>query len=158
MTLMSLLLCVAAVGLWMRSYYVADWLQYARARPAADCIQVAAGRAATGRGQVSTSLTLQRFEPQSDHFGFGWRWETDDPVHPETRRWPPARCSWGFGYDHAADSFGLYRSWVVCLPLWVPGAVFALLPSARLYRRFRRHTPGLCPICGYDLRATPDRC
>jgi hypothetical protein len=35
------------------------------------------------------------------------------------------------------------------------------LPLARLVRwcrRMRRPAPGLCPACGYDLRATPERC
>ena len=38
---------------------------------------------------------------------------------------------------------------------------FAILPSVSVGRAFlhrRRHRPGLCPHCGYDLRATPDRC
>jgi hypothetical protein len=44
---------------------------------------------------------------------------------------------------------------------------FGLLPAIRLGRRVtrsvaarrrRRRNPGVCPCCGYDLRATPDRC
>ena len=44
---------------------------------------------------------------------------------------------------------------------WLPAVAFglpplALLAARRLTRRCNR--PGLCPACGYDLRATPERC
>lgn len=49
-------------------------------------------------------------------------------------------------------------------PYWKLVAVWLLLPIRRLIRwpllsrRQRRISGGLCPVCGYDLRATPDRC
>ena len=47
------------------------------------------------------------------------------------------------------------------IPHWALAAALLMLPAARslpwLRRRIRaRH--GLCPTCGYDLRATPNRC
>src|SRR5258706_2086792 len=44
-------------------------------------------------------------------------------------------------------------------------AITAALPAiwlaaflVRFLSRLRRKSPGLCPICSYDLRATPNRC
>jgi hypothetical protein len=72
-----------------------------------------------------------------------------DPLLIEPRRWT--------------------RFWIAQLnsgkvgaPAWaflVPLAIGAVLPSAPgfLRRRFRRRH-GLCLVCGYDLRASPERC
>jgi predicted amidophosphoribosyltransferase len=48
------------------------------------------------------------------------------------------------------------------IPWWVPTLAAAVLPTLSLCRycrrRRRRWTAGLCLACGYDLRASPDRC
>jgi hypothetical protein len=54
---------------------------------------------------------------------------------------------------------------VLMIPHAYVGILFALLPAAaatralrRRQRRRLRQQSGLCPHCGYDLRATPTRC
>jgi hypothetical protein len=73
------------------------------------------------------------------------------------------------GIDWAGSVFGpnVPRSdrrydWLV-LPCWMAAALFALLPAHQAYglsrsRAARRASAGQCAKCGYDLRATPDRC
>jgi hypothetical protein len=49
-------------------------------------------------------------------------------------------------------------------PYWQLGIVFGILPvcwlinTVRVYGHRKRDVAGLCLICGYDLRATPERC
>ncbi len=54
-----------------------------------------------------------------------------------------------------------FRGWSVTLPLWFPAAVLSILPARWLWRARRirdDRARGHCHPCGYDLRATPDRC
>jgi hypothetical protein len=64
-----------------------------------------------------------------------------------------------FGYQS-----GLMKYWSITLPTRLLVFAFSLLPLAwcaltiTVLRRRRRALVGLCPTCGYDLRATPTRC
>ena len=52
----------------------------------------------------------------------------------------------------------------VIIPLWFITALAGVLPAVRLRRALRRrrirraNAAGTCSVCGYDLRASPDRC
>jgi hypothetical protein len=50
------------------------------------------------------------------------------------------------------------RTRVTYVPYWIPLATAALLFAPSLGLRRRRPTAGHCQRCGYDLRASPDRC
>ena len=62
-----------------------------------------------------------------------------------------------------------YRFWIepssppcrwiyVGIPLWCPLAMTSLAPTVWLMKRKKASKAGVCIYCGYDLRATPDRC
>lgn len=49
----------------------------------------------------------------------------------------------------------------VALPYWTMAVLMLVFPSARLWKRglrSRRMRKNCCSQCGYDLRATPERC
>ncbi|HYE18296.1 MAG TPA: hypothetical protein VEA69_07615 [Tepidisphaeraceae bacterium] len=57
--------------------------------------------------------------------------------------------------------FITFPTWSVVAPHWLLAGVFAILPAGRAIawrRRRNRRAPGHCRHCGYDLRATPERC
>jgi hypothetical protein len=48
----------------------------------------------------------------------------------------------------------------ITIPFWLAFLITLICPGLWLWRRmWRGHSiPGHCFTCGYDLRATPDRC
>ncbi len=55
----------------------------------------------------------------------------------------------------SVTSMSVHVSYVLLMVLALPAPLIAVLGR---WRRRRRAHRGLCSICGYDLRGTPDRC
>jgi hypothetical protein len=151
----SLLLCLTLGGVWVRSYWVSDYV----------------GR---GDGTGWVGVLSMSGELRMERGGYvagkpGWDFEAVTPgslwaeVEARDRTGPVWLPRMGFAYVHIVyDSVGHRRA--VYLPHWAVAIVFAVLPAIwaptalRRRRAMRRVRDGLCPTCGYDLRATPGRC
>jgi hypothetical protein len=72
--------------------------------------------------------------------------------------WGLQRWSFRWTRSHAPYVGGRFQ---VAAPCWVIFLLTAIAPGLWLRQRVRRRTTlglGFCDACGYDLRASPDRC
>jgi hypothetical protein len=92
----------------------------------------------------------------------GWQHGASDPQYPN--EWSGVHTGAFHFKDEARRPGNLpcFIGGIECsIPLWsvalitLPGT---LLCARAVVRRLRRRRPGTCANCGYDLRATPDRC
>jgi len=146
-TVLSLLLCVATVVLWVRSYQVMVEFGYGRK----------SGSFGMGNavGEVVVYTDKWPLDPRVVPPGFRHMrhtaFSTEQSFGPPNRRWGPVRAWTDLRYNYVG-----VRYW----PILVASAAlptFRLIARARV-RRSRLRDHGLCSSCGYDLRATPDRC
>jgi len=161
LSVLSLLLCLATLALSVRSYWVQDWL---------------VGGVDEGLGtQVHSGLGRILCFHYDDRDDFPratqpWAWsigsapvalhahqllDTSDAPHWWNRL--------GFAALRGAPGTSLAPSvaFFVLIPHWFLALLFAILPALHLralVRSRRLSRIGHCPRCGYDLRATPERC
>ena len=99
------------------------------------------------------------FKPH-EHNGWSWRF---DPFYGDPILVAPARRA-SVWYRLGFARYTLTAGTRYALPLWPAVLIGAtagwvlIRPAWRRRRGRARAARGLCPACGYDLRATPGRC
>jgi hypothetical protein len=146
-TILSALLCVGTVALWGRSYWIGEHVIWTRVieppssrNPGEPLWTYRIVDGELSRGQLFVEIVPPTRLTRRKHPA--WLHYTE----------PPNRLS---GEYYSSD-----RSTVIFVPLWPAALATLMLPVGRASATFlrRRRRTGLCRVCGYDLRATPDRC
>ena len=98
---------------------------------------------------INAALTEQNAPSIASHFGL-----RSEPTSVP-RQWGKAEV----GYEGIGSERVPARC--IFIPYWVLATLFAVAPihfAIDLLRRRQRLRAGFCVVCGYDLRATPERC
>ena len=181
LTALSLLLCVAVVALSVRSYWHWDGLYRAQMSPGGLTWVNKSFRSSSGmlRADIWRGSYLDRSIAL-------YEWQTLERIRKEAARrsgdsatvrpdaWTysdirprPAVApqeSFGIHYVRNRDQIApgvVHSSFHAGIPHGLVAALALILPAVRTWSRLRRrhrHRVGICPECGYDLRATPDSC
>jgi len=128
LAVISLVPCLANAGLWAFSYF-------------------------SGGRSSQRYVHSGRFNVAVGHGSIHAESYPSLPARPKVHYWQTMLFT--LLYGTIANRWFFYT----LMPLWMPTALFAAFPIIRLAQRYRTlPTAGLCASCGYDLRATPDRC
>ena len=166
----SFLVCVLAIAQWARSYWWVDKIAHGYS------YQYHGIHSANG--VVSYYGTRHHYTTSALAATTPYWWRNSHPARPEADPLAGIKgCGFemfGIGYasftapeDMVIGPGGLMaRVGVIdvlefSFPYWLIAVVSGLAPAVQIVRfawRRRRSKLGLCPACGYDLRATPDRC
>lgn len=164
---LSLLMWGITLVLWARSYHTRDQLSFGMAGGNGYHLQSILGRVHL-LCRLDGKLETGGLHHASDRLSPGAIWNGGLSGYPTRVEWHG-----GFvwqNYLHYTGPFRLSgklytsRRRLIVVPYWFPAIVFAVLPGLwaggwlRNRRRVLRGRRGLCERCGYDLRASADRC
>lgn len=151
-SLLSLVLCGAVIVPWVRSASTNDCLSWVNEAGTLnwwiEC----------SRGVFFACLDRYRSRELNDP---GWRFEAGRDVRNFSIFFALADRTWRFGsFGIASDRSQTHSRRICTVPCWAVTVALGIAPISRLLLHLRTHARrrGRCRSCGYDLRATPDRC
>jgi hypothetical protein len=148
-------LCVLLVALWIRSFYVVDVIH----------MPTSVGETSSYWHSARGTIRYARIPDCPTRVKLVWVHRTSNPsdvVYGVMRD----DC-FGFALQRVLASGPLVpegrlrQGWRAGAPFWFLVVLTAILPIKYLLRRrriSRSRSSGQCQVCGYDLRATPNRC
>lgn len=141
----SMLLCIATIPLWVRSYRRTDSLMVLSRPQGSHSFISSWGRLIYGRDQrLRLSSAAAR-----------WRGSSSRGAQPPAPPSPEDFAIVGFWYGHRSSA----GVWAFAVPYWFLAALLSTPTVCAVYRSMRRRHPyGHCQMCGYDLRSTRARC
>lgn len=177
----SLVLFVAVVVMWMRSFRVGDGIVWSTSWTTPPSVQktYAASSADGAVGFYIEHATYPALSKDQSLEGLwaahvdyrkgmaGWRYEKPGPSD-QSGRWLGFSLFRSDGTIYPASAHQprqgpavAMATRMVTIPYWFLAIFLASLPVIFVIRRWpaaRRGAAGRCPGCGYDLRASPDCC
>ena len=173
LAVLSLMMCAATVVFWVRSYRFDEGAGY---RLKGEYSYRIVSQPGSVWFEIVHEISFFDKKPMPDVLSGAWTFSD-----PHDRFWTlgfwykdPGQFHFlGFVYKRGERFMNRYmrESGVVALdaypessvavPYWALVTLFALLPLFWVWRLARRHfrrLPGHCVKCGYDLRASQDRC
>jgi len=181
-TVLSLLLCMATVGIWVRSYWSGDAATFITSHSGSVAFIIDEGHLQVGY-RTNLADDVSRYE--TEHWavvhgggeGGGGLFVDEDWIRVHWMDFAsPESTTFGFGCCRnerggneilggttVPSFYGTikYTSYSLLSPLWFLALITLTLPFTRGYLVWRRRKPkgvGCCQNCGYDLRASKDRC
>jgi hypothetical protein len=173
LTALSLLLFVATGVLWIRSYISCDALVHSTREKSTEKIKAIGSE----RGQIMVASGKWQFIGANDEWmrimerntlpPAGLHWRIDYHPDPRPHNYTFEKLGFMLQREHFTSGGGYSVLTIVHdidaagLPYWFLSLIMAILPArwfTALRRRTRQLRGGLCSACGYDLRATPERC
>lgn len=136
---MSLLLCCICLLMWVRSAFVQDYvfIPHTASGPGTSILST------PGCLSITFGYAQTKGPPRL-------RWST-----PSVTDRGRSEATW-WNLPHYHPSFNDLQ-----LPYWLSTLLTAAMPVCWCRKRWstdQRRNAGLCSTCGYDLRATPERC
>lgn len=165
----SLLICATVAVLWVRSYFIQDWIDY---QVTDDARNTWTGYTfASNRGSLFISKTEQKFWQKGKAWEYAAHLPTSDgfsyrqfPTHENDMLVGSSFKRLGFLVvlnDDTIEADGTFSYPRAFFPHWFIILLTAVWPAWKLRREIQRRrwpAKGLCQKWGYDLRASPSQC